>query len=143
MVFSRKLDFFSVAEKMFFSSIYSHISSIKDIFVLKQIITLVKDIFHVKISKAPKHTCFKQCSRAGAGGAKIILRPGAGAEIIFIINIFCCQFGGCQVEEKLISTSISMVLLLQNSFKWQYYMAVAGAGAGAEIMDKGGDGAGA
>ena len=95
MVFSRKLDFFSVAEKMFFSSIYSHISSIKDIFVLKQIITLVKDIFHVKISKAPKHTCFKQCSRAGAGGAKIILRPGAGAKIIFTINIFCCQFGGC------------------------------------------------
>ena len=79
---------------------------------------------------------------AGAGEAKIFLRPGAvaGAEIISLIYIFCSPFGGRQDKEKLISTSISMVLLLQNSFKWQY-MAVAGAGAGAEIMDKGGAGA--
>ena len=42
-------------------------------------------------------------------------------------------------EEKLISTSISRVLLLQNSLKWQY-MDGAGAGAGAKIMDKGGAG---
>ena len=34
-----------------------------------------------------------------------------------------------------------MVLLSLNSFKWQY-MAGAGAGAVAEIMDKGGAGAG-
>ena len=35
------------------------------------------------------NTVYKfQCCRAGAGGAEIILRPGAGAEIIFIINIF-------------------------------------------------------
>ena len=34
----------------------------------------------------------KQCCGAGA---EIILRPGAGAEIIIIINIFCSQFGGC------------------------------------------------
>ena len=33
-----------------------------------------------------------------------------------------------------------MVLILQNSFKWQN-MAVAGTGAGAEIMDNGGAGA--
>ena len=32
---------------------------------------------------------------AGAGGAEIIMRPGAGAEIVSIINIFCSQFGGC------------------------------------------------
>ena len=38
-----------------------------------------------------------------------------------------------------ISTPISIVLLVQNSFKWQY-MDVAGAGAGAEIMEKGGAG---
>ena len=37
----------------------------------------------------------KPVLRTGAGGADIILRPGAGAEIIFIINIFCNQFGGC------------------------------------------------
>ena len=29
-----------------------------------------------------------QCCGAGAGGAEIILRPGAGAEIIFIIKYF-------------------------------------------------------
>ena len=42
---------------------------------------------------------------------------------------------------KLISFSIGIVLLLYNSFKWQY-MALAGAraGAGAEIMDKVGAG---
>ena len=28
------------------------------------------------------------------------LRPGAGAELIFLINIYCSQFGGCQDEEK-------------------------------------------
>ena len=33
-----------------------------------------------------------------------ILRPGAGAEIAFLINIICCQFEGCLDEEKLIST---------------------------------------
>ena len=60
------------------------------------------------------------------------MRPGAGAgtEIIFVINIFCIQFSGRWDEEKLISTSISMLLLLKNSFKWQY-MAVAGARVGA------------
>ena len=50
------------------------------------------------------------------------------------------QFGGCQDEEKLISTSISIEQLLQNSFKWQY-MAVAGTGDGAEITAKGRAGA--
>ena len=41
-------------------------------------------------------------------------------------------------EEKLISTSISRVLLLQNSLKWQYMdVAGAGAGAGAKIMEGG------
>ena len=54
--------------------------------------------------------------------------------------MFCRPFGGCQDEEKLIYTFINTVLLLQNSFKWQY-MAVAGAGAGAEIMGKAGAGA--
>ena len=34
-----------------------------------------------------------------------------------------------------ISTPISIVLLVQNSFKWQY-IDVAGAGFGAEIMGK-------
>ena len=58
--------------------------------------------------------------------------------MIFTITVLCSKFGGCQDEEKLMSTSITMVLLLKNSFK-QQYMAVAGAGA--EIMHK--DGAGA
>ena len=53
-----------------------------------------------------------QC--CGAGGAEIILRPGAGAEIISIINIFCSQFGGCEDEETLNSTSISMVQYYTN-----------------------------
>ena len=35
----------------------------------------------------------QQCCGAGAGGAEIILRPGAGAEIIFVIIIFCSPFG--------------------------------------------------
>ena len=41
------------------------------------------------------------------------LGPGAGAgdEIKFLINIFCSQFGECYDEDKLISTSISIVLL--------------------------------
>ena len=61
------------------------------------------------------------------------LGPGAGAEIKFLINIFCRQFGGCYDEDKLISTSISLVLLFYNSLKYQY---MAGAGAGAKIMVK-------
>ena len=52
------------------------------------------------------------------------LRPGAGALMI------CSQFGGCQDEEKPISTSNCMVLLLQIR-QWQY-MTGAGAGDGAE-----------
>ena len=31
------------------------------------------------------------------------LRPGAGAEIKFLVNIFYSQFGGCYDENKLIS----------------------------------------
>ena len=64
--------------------------------------------------------------------------PGAGAEIK-LINIFCSQFGGCYDEDKFISTSSSIVLLFQNSLKCQY-MAVAGAGTGAEMMVKVGAG---
>ena len=42
------------------------------------------------------------------------------------------------MKNKLLSTPIGvvLVLLLYNSFKWQYI-----AGAGAEILDKGGAGA--
>ena len=75
---------------------------------------------------------FYQCCGA-AGGAEIIWDPEA--KLNFLINIFCGQFGGCQDEDKLISTSISIVLLFQNSFKCQY-MAVAGAGAGAGAENK-------
>ena len=67
-------------------------------------------------------------------------RAGTEAEIKFLINIFCSQFGGCYDEDKLISTSISIVLLFLNSLKCPY-MAVAGAGAGAKIMVKVGAGA--
>ena len=77
-----------------------------------------------------------QCYGAGAGGAESFCVPGAGAEIIFLIKIYGTQSGSCEDEEKLISTPISIVLLLYNSFKWQYI-----AGAGAEILDKGGAGA--
>ena len=38
-------------------------------------------------------------------------------------------------KATVVSSSISIVLLLENSSMWQY-MAVAVAGAGAEIMDK-------
>ena len=41
---------------------------------------------------------------------------GAGAEIKFLINIFCSQFGGCYDEDKLISTSISIVPVLPVPF---------------------------
>ena len=40
------------------------------------------------------------------------------------------------MKKKLISTHIDTVLLLYNSFKWQYMV-----GAGAKIKEKGGDGA--
>ena len=50
-----------------------------------------------------------QCCGAGAGGDEIILRHGAGAEIIFIIKKNCSKFGGCYNEERLISTSITVV----------------------------------
>ena len=66
---------------------------------------------------------------------------GAGAEIIFSINIYCSQFGG---TEKQPLRHISYGTLLYNSFQWQYRSeagAGAGAGAGAEVMDKGGAGA--
>ena len=63
------------------------------------------------------------------------MRPGAGAEIICLINIYWSQFGGCQDEEQPVSTSFGMALLVQISFKWQY-MAGASAGAGVEIRAK-------
>ena len=70
--------------------------------------------------------------RSGAGGG--------GAEIIFLINVYCGQFGGCWDKEKQISTSIETYFLWYNynwhstySFKWHYT-----AKAGAEIRDKGG-----
>ena len=64
---------------------------------------------------------------------------GPGAEIKFLIYMFCSQFGGCYDEDKLISSSFSIVLLFQNSLKCQYMaLAGAGAGAGAEIMVKAG-----
>ena len=43
---------------------------------------------------------FKQCGGTGAGGTEIILGPEAGAEIIFIKNIFHSKFRGCQDEKK-------------------------------------------
>ena len=36
---------------------------------------------------------------------------GAGAEIKFLINMFCSQFGGCYDEEKRIPTSISNIAI--------------------------------
>ena len=39
------------------------------------------------------------------------LGPGAWAEIEFLINMFCSQFGGFYDEDELIYTSISIVLL--------------------------------
>ena len=36
----------------------------------------------------------------GAGGAKIIWGPGAGAEIIFLINIFCSQFEDARMKKS-------------------------------------------
>ena len=71
------------------------------------------------------------------------LRPGAGAEIIFLINIFYPQFGlDAGMKKNLLKDYFVWytVLPLKYSFKWQY-MAGAGAGAGAESMDKGGAGA--
>ena len=43
--------------------------------------------------------------------------PGAGTEIKFLINMFCSQFGGCYDEDKLISTSISIVLYYRYCFR--------------------------
>ena len=36
----------------------------------------------------------KMCCGAGAGGPEIFWGPGAGAEIFFLIHMFCSQFGG-------------------------------------------------
>ena len=67
------------------------------------------------------------------------LRPEAGAEIIFLINIYFSQFGGWYDEEKppLRHTATVFLMVLQLE-QWQY---LAGAGAGAEIMENGGAGA--
>ena len=79
-----------------------------------------------------------QCCRAG--GAEIILIPTWSRSREYHYNKY--QFGGCWHEEKLISTSLvwyyyyRTVLLLSGIF-----MAIAGAGAGAKIMDKGETGA--
>ena len=65
-------------------------------------------------------------------------RPGAGAEIICLINIYC---RGGKDEEKPPLRHISYgTTFINYSFKWQY-MADAGAGAKTEIRDKGGAGA--
>ena len=52
----------------------------------------------------------EQCCGAGSRWSRNYLGPGAGAEIKFLINIFCSQFGGCYDEDKLISSSVSIVL---------------------------------
>ena len=89
-----------------------------------------------------------QCVRcgAGAGGAEIIwdLKPEPEPKI-FVIHIYCSQFGGRYKynEEKLFSTSIGKVLCnTVEQFKLQYTYSIGGAGAEAEIMDKGGAGVG-
>ena len=43
------------------------------------------------------------------------LRPGAGAENVFSINIYCSQFGVRQNDDKLISSSIGMGLYCYRS----------------------------
>ena len=84
------------------------------------------------------------CGASRSRWSRNYLRSIAGTEFIFLINIYSSQFGGCQDEDKLVSTSFGMVLLLQNSFKWQ---CIAGAGAGdgdgvgAKIRNNGGAGA--
>ena len=55
--------------------------------------------------------------------------------MIFLINIYCSQFGGCSVEEKPPLRHISdstvqcTTVIVLYSFKWQH---MAGAGTGAE-----------
>ena len=46
-------------------------------------------------------------SRSRSWWSRNYLRPGAGAEIVFLINIYCSQFGGCWDEEKTPSRHIS------------------------------------
>ena len=41
-----------------------------------------------------------QCCGAGAGGAEIILRPGAGADIILIINIFAVSLEDARMKKS-------------------------------------------
>ena len=42
-------------------------------------------------------------SRSRSRWSRNYLRPGAGAEMIFLINIYCSQFGRCKDEENIIS----------------------------------------
>ena len=61
-------------------------------------------LYNVQYTKIP-------VMRSRSRWSRNYLGPGAGVEIKFLINIFCSQFGGCYNEDKLISTSISIVLL--------------------------------
>ena len=65
------------------------------------------------------------------------MRPGTGAEVILLINIYSYQFEGCQDEEKPPMRYLYLLwyYCLKFSLTWQY---LAGAEARADIMDKGG-----
>ena len=75
---------------------------------LKFCITDVHRRFKFNISVADP-TQYQAVLRSRSRWSRNYLGPGA--EIKFLINIFCSQFGGCYDEDKLISTSISIVLL--------------------------------
>ena len=63
-------------------------------------------------TKQHNNTCpNKPVLRSRSRWSRNNLGPGAGAEIKFFINIFCSQFGRCYDEDKLISNSISILLL--------------------------------
>ena len=78
-------------------------------------------IFQAPNNIVQKSSCVhfrSQCCGAGDGGAKIILKPEAGAEIIFIIYIICSQFAGRKAN---FLYSISKVLNIIENFSVALY----------------------
>ena len=58
---------------------------------------------HAQYRYTDQHICYIQSVpvlRSRSRWSRIYLKPGAGANIIFLINIYCSQFEGCQDEEK-------------------------------------------
>ena len=59
------------------------------------------EMFHMTVmSLRYSRKYLKQCCGAGAGGAEIILRPGAEAEFIFIISVSAVSLEDARIKKR-------------------------------------------